>query len=588
MPHFLSSAASEKCHSMRTLALACIVLTVITLAVYMKARDHEFINYDDDVYVTSNPHVANGLSLQNFSWAFRSVEAGNWHPITWLSQMVDVQLYGINPRGHHLTNVAIHTISSLLLLLLLFRLTGAVWQSSFVAVLFALHPLHVESVAWVAERKDLLSAFFGFLTLLIYAEFTAKRKSILYFLCLFSFILGLMSKPMLVTLPLVMLLIDFWPLDRYRYQAQARGPHQYIVRVIDLVREKIPFYICSLLSGAITIYAQHKSGAMSSLDQISFQLRIENALIAYVKYIGKTLWPHDLAVLYPFPLSIPPWQVISSLFILLLLSMVAIRGRRRHPYFAVGWFWFFVTLVPVVGLIQVGSQSMADRYSYIPVIGLFIMAAWGVPNLTKGLQQRQLILGLFSGAIIIASAALTWQQLDYWRDSISLYQHTLRVTTGNTFIHYNLGLALASKGDLDAAIQEYKEALRLDPNNSMAHNNLGQALAIKGNLDAAIQEYNKSLWLDPKNGMAHSNLGASLAIKGDLDAAIQECREALRLDPSNAMAHFNLGHALAIKGDLNAAILEYREGLQMYPDNAMAQNYLRLALAQKRMQDPIK
>ncbi len=526
--------------------LICILLIAIVLTVYMQAGNHQFLNYDDDVYVTSNPNVAGGITRNNILWAFTSFDAANWHPITWLSHMADVQFYGMNPRGHHLTNVAVHTVSSLFLLLLLLRLTGAVWQSSFVAALFALHPLHVESVAWVAERKDVLSAFFWLLTLLFYAKFTTKRKYSLYFLSLFSFVLGLMSKPMLVTLPLVMLLMDFWPLERVRQSEQKIRRHRFD-RIISLAKEKIPFFACSLFSAAVTIYAQQKGEAIQGLEVISFKLRIENALSAYVKYVGKTIWPHDLAVLYPFPLSFPLWQVISSLLVLLFLSVTAIRVGRLRPYLPVGWFWFLVTLVPVIGLIKVGVQSMADRYSYIPSIGLFIMAAWGVPDLTKGLRHRKGILALLACAVIIASTVLTWQQLRYWRDNISLYRHTLQVTTGNSWINYNLGLALASAGDLDAAIQEYQKALLISPNNSNIHNNLGMALVRKGDTDEGIRELREALLLTPDNVEAHNNLGSAFAIKGDMDAAIQEFREAVVLNPNNTGAHYNLGKALAQK-----------------------------------------
>jgi len=426
-------------------------------------------------------------------------------------------------------------------------MTGAVWQSLFVAALFALHPLHVESVAWVAERKDVLSALFWFLTLLLYASYVAKRKILLYLLTLFSFVLGLMSKPMLVTLPIVMLLIDFWPLDRYRYE-EGHGPWQPLRRLLILTKEKIPFFACSFLSAVITIYAQNRGGAVRDLNEISFRLRSENALITYIKYIGKTIWPHDLAFLYPFPLSIPLWQVISSLSILLLISAATIRASRRHPYFAVGWFWFLITLVPVIGLIQVGGQSMADRYSYIPVIGLFIIAAWGVPDLINGLRHRQGILALLAGTVITASAALTWHQLGYWRDSISLYRHTLRVIPDNSSsIYYNLGLALQDKGYQNAAIQEYQEAIRINPNHTKAHNNLGIAFASKGNLDAAIREYQVALLLNPNYADAHYNLGRAFARKGHLDAAIQEFQETLRISPNDTDAHYNLGLALARK-----------------------------------------
>ena len=572
---------------MRSLVLICTALMIITAAVYLQAGNHQFLDYDDGVYVATNHHIAGGITGGNIIWAFTSVYAGNWHPVTWLSHMADVQFFGLNPRGHHLTNVVIHTITSLLLLLFLFRVTGARWQSAFVAALFALHPLHVESVAWVAERKDVLSAFFWFLTLLLYSEYAAKRKPALYFLSLFSFVLGLMSKSMLVTLPVVMLLMDYWPLNRLRNKEQAAGQSRLNDRgslLITLVKEKAPFFFCSLCSGLLTIYAQHSAGAMSDLKVVSFELRIENALTAYVAYVGKTLWPQDLAVFYPFSFIIPFWQVAGSLCFLLFVSAVAIRAGRRYPYVAVGWFWFIVTLVPVIGLIQVGVQSMADRYTYIPVAGLFIMAAWGVPDLVKGLQHRDNILALLAGVVILASTAVSWQQLGYWKDSISLYRHTLDVTTDNYWINYNLGVALANQGDLDAAIHEYQAALRINPEYAKAHNNLGFAFTGKGNLDAAIREYREALRINPTDINVHNNLGFSFAGQGNLDAATREFQEALRINPNDTDAHNNLGITFAGKGNLDAAIHEYQEALRIDPDNAKAHYNLNIALTHKRMQ----
>jgi tetratricopeptide (TPR) repeat protein len=473
----------------------------------------------------------------------------------------------------------------LLLLFFLFRVTGSLLKSSFVAALFALHPLHVESVAWVAERKDVLSAFFWFLTLIFYAEYVVKRKPALYMLSLLSFVLGLMSKPMLVTLPIVMLLMDFWPLDRDQYEKQEQRPHQVLGRVQKFIIEKVPFFFFSFLSAVVTIYAQNKGGAIKSFDVIPIGFRLENALIAYVKYIIKTLWPHDLAVLYPIPIAYPPWQVIGSLILLLLISGATIWGHR-HRYLAVGWFWFLVTLVPVLGLIQVGGQSMADRYSYIPVIGLFIIAAWGVTDLTRNLPHQRVILAILAGAIIIASATLTWQQLGYWQDTISLYRHTLQVTTNNGYINYNLGTALAEKGDMDEAAQEFREALRTYPDFKEAHINLGVALASKGFLDEAIKEYRLALCISPNDADAHKNLRQALASKGDVDAEIHEYQEEIRINPNDIDAHYNLGVTLASKGYQDAAVQEFQAVLRINPNDAKAHVNLGIALANKGLLGP--
>ena len=538
---------SGKAHQVRQAGVICLVLIMVTLAVYLPARQLQFLNYDDNIYVTANPHVASGLTGRNVVWAFTSVEASNWHPVTWLSHMADSQLYGMTPRGHHFTNVIIHALSAALLLLLLLRLTGSLWRSSFVAFLFALHPLHVESVAWVAERKDILSAFFWFATLYLYARYLARPKPARYLLALFSFLLGLMCKPMLVTLPVVLLLLDFWPLERYRHEGLQPGPG-HPGRVVRLIKEKIPFFALSLLSGVITIYAQHEGGAMSDLDTMSPQLRLGNALTAYVRYIVKTLWPRDLAVFYPFPTIIPLWQVVGALLALLLVSAAVILAGRRRPYLVLGWFWFLVTLVPVIGLLQVGAQSMADRYSYLPAIGLFIMAAWGVPDLLRGVRQAKAVLALLAFLVLAASAALSFQQLAYWRDSGTLFRHALQVTTGNSVIHLNLGTTLAAEGDMDAAIGQFQQALAINPNYFDALNNLGLAHSSKGDLDAAIMEYQQALLIKPEYPGAHNNLGIAFARKGNLDAAILEFKESLQINPNFKDAQVNLEFALAQKG----------------------------------------
>ena len=561
------------------LGLICISLVILILVVYLKVGNHQFLTLDDNDYVTNNPHVTNGITAENIVWAFTSVDAANWHPITWLSHMADVQIYGMNPRGHHFTNVVIHAVSSLLLLLFLLRVTGSLWRSSFVAALFALHPLHVESVAWVAERKDVLCAFFGFLTLILYSEYVANRKPALYILALLSFMLGLMSKPMLVTLPIILLLIDFWPLERYQDGGQEHGHLRLLTRLPRLLTEKIPFFAFSLLSALMTLYAQSKGGAISSFAVIPIYFRIQNALVAYVKYIIKTLYPHDLAVLYPIPLSYPLSQIYGSLIILLIISSATMWVSRQRPYLAVGWFWFLVTLVPVLGLIQVGGQSMADRYSYIPGIGLFIIAAWGVTDLTRSLQHRKIILAMLAGVVLIASTIVTWQQLDYWQDTISLYRHTLQVTTDNGYINFNLGTALAEKGDLDEAIQEFRKALQIYPDLKDAHINLGVVLARKGYLDDAIKEYRLALCISPNDREALSNLREALAEKGGTDAAIQKYYEAIRKNPNDKDAHYNLGITLAGNGHPDAAIKEFQKTLQIDPADIKAHVNLGIALA---------
>ena len=562
---------------MRSILLLCVALSVITVAVYFQVRTHQFLNLDDNLYVTHNPHVAGGLTAENALWAFTAFDYSYWHPVTWLSHMVDVQLYGMNPTGHHLTNVGIHVAASLLLLLLLFRTSGALWQSSFVAALFALHPLHVESVAWVAERKDVLSAFFWFLTLLLYTGFQSRRRASLYLLSLLSFLLGLMSKPMLVTLPVVMLLMDYWPLNRCSNREERQGWKV-------LVGEKIPFIVCSLLSCIVTIRGQSAFGAMADLERYPFLLRGENALVSYVTYITKSFWPRDLAVFYPFPSSIPLWQVIGSFFLLASVTVAVLRIGRRRPYLPVGWFWFLVTLLPVIGLTQVGSQAMADRFAYIPGTGLFIMVAWGIPPLTCGMRQQKLILACAAVMLLIAATAMTWHQLGYWKDNVTLYRHSLDVTSGNILICGNLGTALVEKGDPDGAIPVLREALRISPDFAYGHHSLGIAYAEKGNLDSAIGEYREALRLTPRDGKIHYNLGVALSGKGDPDGAIRELQSALSLTPDDGQSHYYLGRLLARKGLLDAAVGEYRAALALRPDDLNA--HINLGIAFLAQGDP--
>lgn len=543
---------------MRSILLSCAVLIALTVAVYWQLGSHDFINFDDNDYITDNPHMATGITVSNVVWAFTTLEPCNWHPLTWLSHLADAQLYGMNPRGHYLTNLIIHAVDAVLLFLLLLRLTAGRWQSLVVAALFALHPLHVESVAWVAERKDVLSAFFWFLTLYLYSRYVEQRTTRSYLATLVSFVLGLMSKPMLVTLPVVMLLLDFWPLNRRMARdntaIEPRGgnerlqdPGSRLRWLMPLVREKIPFFVFTLLSSLITIYAQQKGGAINSLNAISLGLRIENSSLSYLKYLIKTLWPVDLAIIYPFPVSIPLWQVLGSLVVLLLVSITTILVAQRHPYLPVGWFWFLVTLLPVIGLVQVGEQAMADRYTYLPIIGLFIMAAWGVPQLVRELRYRRVILAFLASTVILASAVLTRHQLGFWQNGESVFRHAITVTAGNCIAHYNLGAALFDKGELAAAVSEFRKALAISPNDPQAHNNMGIALDKTGDLAAAISEFQQSVSINPNNFEGHYNLGIALLKKEDLNGGIREFQKALAITPDSTAAQNYLDNALKLQ-----------------------------------------
>lgn len=565
---------------MRYSMILCVVLIGLTVVIFWQTSHHQFISFDDPLYVTNNQHVKEGITWKNMAWAFTTATASNWHPLTWLSHMVDVEIFSLNPRGHHLTSVFIHILSTLLLFLLLDQITGALWRSLFVAALFALHPLHVESVAWVAERKDVLSGFFWLLTLFLYAGYIKHRTAKFYLLALSSFVAGLMAKPMLVTLPVIMLLLDYWPFNRFKHETAHEGIPAGST-LFSLVREKLPFLFFSALSSVVTMYAQHKGEALKSLDVTPFGLRVGNAVIAYVKYLAEAIWPRDLAILYPFPSSVPLWQVFGSCLTLLFISVVVIRFRRRYPYLLVGWFWFLTTLVPVIGLVQVGWQSMADRYTYIPLTGLFIMGSWLVPDLMRGWPQRKAILAVVLVGIVFASAVTTWRQLGYWKDNISLYRHTLQVTTGNYPILNNYGIALADQGKLDEATQQYEEALRVWPRSALAHVNLGVALSNQGRFIEAIHHYNEALRLIPNYALAHGNLGRALANLGRIDEAMAQYEEALRIDPSYADIHLNLGLLLQKKGQDDLAFEHYATYLRLEPNSTKGPINMGAELAQQ-------
>jgi protein O-mannosyl-transferase len=538
---------------MRWKLFICLALTVATLMVYWPVGSHEFINYDDAQYVTDNSHVTTGLTRDNIVWAFTATHEANWHPLTWLSHMADCELYGLNPTGHHLTSLFLHLLNALLLFLLLTRMTGALWRSAFVAALFALHPLHVESVAWVAERKDVLSALFWMLTLLAYTGYVARPARWKYLLALCAFAFGLMAKPMLVTLPFVLLLLDYWPLGRIRNGKAAEIPPQagsariYFIQTKSIPRliwEKVPFIVLSVVSSVITIIAQHKDGAVASTIELSLPRRVGNALVSYADYIGKMIWPHRLAVFYPFPLSLPLWKVAGSTVLLVGLSITVFRARRRAPWFMVGWLWFVGTLVPVIGLVQVGFQSMADRYTYLPLIGLFIVIAWGFPDLLRGWRHQHIALVLSAVLVLSGLASYTRRQLDNWKDSVTLFTHALQVTSSNFTAQYNLGSALERLGKYNEAVPHLTMAIRLRPDVAGTYYILGNVLYYQGKLDEAVSHYQWAIRIKPSYGYAHNNLGVALVRQGKLEEAINHYAEALRINPSDAEARQNLNNCL--------------------------------------------
>jgi tetratricopeptide (TPR) repeat protein len=555
--------------------IAGLVLVLATLAVYGQVRNFHFVNFDDNLYITDHPLVQKGLTLDGLSKAFTSSYVGFWAPLTMLSNMLGCQIFGLHPGGHHLINLVFHLANALLLFFWLQRTTQALGPSFLVAALFALHPLHAESVAWVTERKDVLSTFFWLLTMWAYWWYVKTPGLGRYLLILVCFILGLMAKPMLVSLPFVLLLLDYWPLSRLSLQGLAAAapssPPGPGVALQRLVWEKAPLFVLAALVSLITFYTQKEIGALWSLQALPFTTRLANALVAYVSYLGKMFWPVHLAVLYPLPgQNLPLWQTGAAALVLAALSFLALRQARRQPYLLVGWLWYLGTLVPVIGLVQVGQQAMADRYTYVPFIGLFIALAWGAAVLAARWRAPRFLLPVGAGVVLSVLAVCTWAQVGYWRDSITLYEHTLQVTRRNPLIHYNLGLALFSQGRLAEAMAHYDEALRLKPGYAEAHNNLGLALFSQGKLTEAMANYAEALRLKPGSAETHNNLGLALFSQGKLTEAMAHYGEALRLKPDFAEAQNNLGIALYSQGKLTEAMAHYTEALRLKPDFANA------------------
>jgi tetratricopeptide (TPR) repeat protein len=533
----------------------CFGLIAIIAVVYAPVLDFGFVKYDDPQYVSANPHVFGGVTLQGISWALTSGYAANWHPLTWISHMLDIEMYGMNAGWHHLTNVLLHMASAVLLFALLYRMTGALGRSAFVAGLFAVHPIHVESVAWVAERKDVLSTFFWTLTLWAYLRYAARPELRRYLLVVVFFALALMSKPMVVTLPFILLLLDYWPLRR---------PIE-----MRLVTEKIPLFALAVASSIITFLVQERGGTVAVVGRISFAERIANALVSYGAYLGKMVWPTHLAAYYPYALSQSPWLVAGSALGLAGITLLAIWKAKDFPYFVTGWLWYLGALVPAIGIVQVGTQAMADRYTYVPMIGISIVAAWGIFDLVARWQKSGDGLMVLRGAglaVIIACTVSARAQVKTWESSLTLWEHALAVTTDNYAAHTFLGNALSGLGKTDEAITHYEEALRIRPDYPEAHNNLGPALAGKGKIDEAITHFSEAVRLRPGYADAHNNLGVALANRGRVPEAIAHFAEAVKLDPDHAKAHYGLAVVLQNQGRTAEARQEFLEALRINPD----------------------
>jgi len=566
-----------------------LVLTIIV--VYWQARNHAFVNYDDGLYVTSNSRVQTGLNLGNILWAFSSFSASNWHPLTWLSHMLDIQLYGMNPGAHHQTNIIFHILNTLLLFLVFKRMTGKPIPSAVVAALFALHPLHVESVAWVSERKDVLSTFFWMLTLYSYALYVEHPGIKRYVAVVLFFMLGLMAKPMLVTLPFVLLLLDCWPLKRFRpihLWGTAGSPSQRLA-LFKLIIEKTPLFALVVISSIVTFLAQHVGGSVAPLEKLSFADRLANASVSYVHYMVKMIWPSRLAAFYPKPDTIPGWQVAGSCLLLAAIFLLAIWSLKKRPLIAVGCLWYVGTLVPVIGLVQVGLQAMADRYTYVSLIGLFIIFAWGAAELTAKWRYKRITVPIAAALIFAPLMIMPWLQVAYWANSTTLFKHALNVTTNNFLAHNALANVLATQGKFDEAILHYSAAARIRPEYSDIYYNWGHALSVKENHTEAIKYFRQAIQIKPDYAEAHLYLGHVLALQGQRDEAIEHIRTAIQIRPDYAEAHNYLGHELALQNRNNAAIEHFHKALQIRPDYARAYyNLGTVFVKQDKLDDAIK
>ena len=560
----------------RHLKLIISLLLILTIIiVYGQVKNFDFVGYDDQEYITENSHIQDGLTIENIIWAFTTFHSTNWHPLTWLSHMLDCELYGLNPMGHHLTNLLFHMMNTILLFIVLELMTGAIWRSAFVAALFALHPLHVESVAWVSERKDVLSTFFGFLMIGAYYRYVKGPDFFDYFREYLHLSLGLMAKPMLVTLPFVLLLLDFWPLKRFHYKDNCllqseKVTHYDTKRIYRLTLEKFPLVIPVVISCVLTFFAQKSGGAVIVLEKLSMKNRIANALVSYVDYVFKMFWPNKLAVFYPHPgNTLHEWQILGAALLITCACFLAIWTARKYPYIVIGLFWYLGTLVPVIGLVQVGEQAMADRYTYIPLIGLFIIVAWGISDLFRKWHIRKIYLSVIAMMILSVLTARTYSQIRYWKNGVTLFEHAIKVTENNFKAHNNLATALGQT-DLDRAIFHYKEAVRIHPQYVTALGNLGLAFFNKGNYDEAVSYFTKAVKINPKKIDMRMDLANIFFLQGKHEKAISQYREILKTDSKNANAHFNLALMLSDQKKFDQAELHYKEALKINPNHETA------------------
>ena len=594
--------------------LILVALAVLTLGIYAQVIGHQFITFDDDSYIKENPMVNRGVTLAGLAWAFTTFYKANWHPLTWIAHMIDSQLFGLNAGDHLLVNALIHVANTLLVFWFLLRATHARWPSALVAALFALHPLHVESVAWAAERKDTLSTLFGLLSLIAYVRYAEAPSISRYAWTAITLALGLLAKPMLVTWPFVMLLLDYWPLRRL---SQSTSRKNFLVSIAPLLREKLPLFALVTASAVVTSVAQSHGGAVRTFTDFPIALRLPNALVSYAKYLLLTFWPHDLAVCYPFaPTGIPTWQIIGAAFLLIGITAFCLFQRKIRPYLIVGWLWFLGTLVPVIGLVQVGWQTMADRYFYIPSIGFFIALVFGSADIAKTRHVAPSLSAAIAGGVLLVLATLTNAQIHLWSDSFTLFNHAVAVTPLNLPVEQSLGLAMGKSGRYDEAaahfekilqihpdfydgllnmgIMRFKQgrlpeaieycqaAIRSQPDAPKAHVQLAHALWKQNRDEAALEEMRRALQLAPKDADIRADFGLALERVGRIPEAIEQLHEALRLNPNNAEAHNNLGLALLASSNARESIPEFEAALRLNPELKVAADNLRRAQAQSK------
>jgi Tfp pilus assembly protein PilF len=546
--------------------IVCGAIVALTWIVFGQTLGHEFINFDDPLYVSENPQIQAGLNWRNVVWAFTHVHSNNWHPVTTMSHMLDCQLFGLKPGPHHFVNVLLHSATAVLVLLLLEQMTGALWSSAFVAAVFAIHPLHVESVAWISERKDVLSGLFFVLTLLAYVGYARKPGVARYVTLSILFVCGLLSKPMLVTLPLVLLLLDYWPLKRF----ERTG-------IFKLVLEKIPLLALSIAAAVATLIAQNQGIGLVRLKLVPLSWRITNALAAFVVYIWQTVWPVNLATLYPHPGRLLVWESASAGAFLAVVTVVAFLLRKRQPYLITGWLWYLIMLLPVIGLIQVGSQAHADRYTYLPQIGLCVAATWSVIDLTRRFRWRRECCSMVGPIIIAALAWRAWVQTSYWQDTERLWNRAFAVTGRNDLAHFGYGEFLLKQHRLDDAIAQFQIVLMAHPAEPDANFQIGSAFMEKGELDLAARHFERTLKVEPENLEAETNFANALMSLGRTEEAVDHYRNVVRHQPSSALGHYNLAVGLHRLGHLPEAIVHYKEALAIDPNYPDAKDFLEQA-----------